>query len=118
MNFIGRFRRLTAVQRNTFLACFLGWSLDAFDCFILVFCLNALAVEFHVKVSEVSEGIFWTLAMRPVGAFLFGMMADRFGRPVDRPLGHCAGRRRSRRGLGHHAELLQQPQHGRRRSCG
>jgi SHS family lactate transporter-like MFS transporter len=80
MEFIGRFRRLTTVQRNTFIACFLGWSLDAFDFFILVFCLNALAGEFHAKVSEVSEAIFWTLAMRPVGAFLFGMMADRFGR--------------------------------------
>src|SRR5262252_2591458 len=80
MEFIGRFRRLTRVQRNTFIACFLGWSLDAFDFFILVFCLSALAGEFHAKVSEVSEGIFWTLAMRPVGAFLFGLMADRFGR--------------------------------------
>jgi SHS family lactate transporter-like MFS transporter len=76
----GRFRRLTPVQRNTFLACFLGWSLDAFDFFILVFCVSALAGQFHAKVSEVSEGIFWTLAMRPVGAFLFGLMADRFGR--------------------------------------
>ena len=76
----GRFRRLTPVQRNTFLACFLGWSLDAFDFFILVFCVTALAGQFHAKVSEVSEGIFWTLAMRPVGAFLFGLMADRFGR--------------------------------------
>ena len=80
MEFIGRFRRLTRVQRNTFIACFLGWSLDAFDFFILVFCLSALAGEFHAKVSEVSEGIFWTLAMRPVGAFLFGIMADRIGR--------------------------------------
>lgn len=80
MEFIGRFRRLTAVQRNTFIACFLGWSLDAFDFFILVFCVSALATEFHAKVSVVSEGIFWTLAMRPVGAFLFGIMADRFGR--------------------------------------
>jgi len=80
MEFIGRFRRLTGVQRNTFIACFLGWSLDAFDFFILVFCLSALAGEFHAKVSEVSEGIFWTLAMRPVGAFLFGIMADRLGR--------------------------------------
>ena len=80
MEFIGRFRRLTGVQRNTFIACFLGWSLDAFDFFILVFCLSALAGEFHAKVSEVSEGIFWTLAMRPVGAFLFGIMADRIGR--------------------------------------
>jgi len=80
MEMIGRFRRLSPVQRNTFVACFLGWSLDAFDFFILVFCVSALATQFHAKVSEVSEGIFWTLAMRPVGAFLFGMMADRFGR--------------------------------------
>jgi SHS family lactate transporter-like MFS transporter len=80
MEIIGRFRRLTAVQRNTFVACFLGWSLDAFDFFILIFCVSALATQFHAKVSEVSEGIFWTLAMRPVGAFLFGMMADRYGR--------------------------------------
>lgn len=80
MEFIGRFRPLTAVQRNTFIACFLGWSLDAFDFFILVFCLSALAGEFHATVSEVSEAIFWTLAMRPVGAILFGIMADRFGR--------------------------------------
>jgi SHS family lactate transporter-like MFS transporter len=77
---MGRFRRLTPVQRNTFVACFLGWSLDAFDFFILVFCVSALAGQFHAKVSEVSEGIFWTLAMRPVGAFLFGLLADRFGR--------------------------------------
>lgn len=80
MNIFGRFRSLTGVQRNTFLACFLGWSLDAFDFFILVFCVSALAGQFHAKVSEVSEGIFWTLAMRPVGAFLFGMMADKYGR--------------------------------------
>jgi len=80
MEFIGHFRRLTAVQRNTFIACFLGWSLDAFDFFILVFCLNTLASQFHTKVSVISEAIFLTLAMRPVGAFLFGMMADRFGR--------------------------------------
>lgn len=80
MEFIGHFRRLTAVQRNTFVACFLGWSLDAFDFFILVFCVNALATQFHTKVSTISEAIFLTLAMRPLGAFLFGMMADRFGR--------------------------------------
>src|SRR5215467_8989343 len=80
MEFIGRFRRLTGVQRNTFIACFLGWSLDAFDFFILILCINALATDFNVKVSAISQAIFWTLAMRPVGAFLFGMMADRFGR--------------------------------------
>jgi MFS transporter, SHS family, lactate transporter len=80
MEFIGRFRRLTAVQRNTFTACFLGWSLDAFDFFILVFCVNALAQQFHLKVSQVLEANFLTLAMRPVGALLFGAVADRFGR--------------------------------------
>lgn len=80
MEFIAPFRRLTPLQRNTFLACFLGWSLDAFDFFILILCVNALATQFHSRVSAISEAIFWTLAMRPVGAFLFGMMADRFGR--------------------------------------
>jgi len=71
---------LTPVQRNTFIACFLGWSLDAFDFFILVFCVSALATQFQAKVSAITEAIFLTLAMRPVGAFLFGLMADRFGR--------------------------------------
>jgi len=80
MEFIGRFRRLTPVQRKTFIACFLGWSLDAFDFFILVFCVSALAAQFHMKASEVLEANFLTLAMRPLGAFLFGMVADRYGR--------------------------------------
>jgi SHS family lactate transporter-like MFS transporter len=80
MELLGHFRRLTTVQRNTFTACFLGWSLDAFDFFILTFCVSAIAMQFHSKVSEVAEAIFVTLAFRPVGAFLFGLMADRYGR--------------------------------------
>src|SRR6202041_1815878 len=80
MEFLGHFRRLTPVQRNTFVACFLGWSLDAFDFFILIFCVNALAAQFQTKVSAIAEAIFLTLAMRPVGALVFGGMADRFGR--------------------------------------
>ncbi len=80
MEFVGHFRRLTPTQRNTFVACFLGWSLDAFDFFILIFCVNALAAQFQTKVSAIAEAIFLTLAMRPVGALLFGWMADRFGR--------------------------------------
>lgn len=82
MELIGHFRRLTPVQRNTFVACFLGWSLDAFDFFILTFCISALAAQFQTKVSSVTQAVFITLAFRPVGAFLFGLMADRFGRRV------------------------------------
>lgn len=80
MEILGHFRRLTPGQRNTFIACFLGWTLDAFDFFILVFCISALGSHFQQKVSTIAEAVFWTLAMRPVGAFLFGMMADRWGR--------------------------------------
>jgi SHS family lactate transporter-like MFS transporter len=80
MEFIEHFRRLTSRQRNTFIACFLGWSLDAFDFFILVFCVNALARQFQAAVSTISWAISLTLLMRPLGAFLFGRMADRFGR--------------------------------------
>jgi MFS transporter, SHS family, lactate transporter len=82
MEFLGHFRKLTPLQRNTFIACFLGWSLDAFDFFILTFCVSAIATQFQEKVSAVVAAVSLTLAMRPVGAFLFGMMADRFGRRV------------------------------------
>jgi SHS family lactate transporter-like MFS transporter len=74
------FRSLSSRQRHAFAACFLGWSLDAFDYFILVFCVSAVAADFRVARSEVVEALALTLAFRPVGAFLFGMMADRFGR--------------------------------------
>ena len=80
MNFWSHFRKLTPAQINTFVACFLGWALDAFDFFILIFCISAIATQFQAKVSAIAEAIFWTLAMRPVGAFLFGLMADRYGR--------------------------------------
>ena len=72
--------KLTPGQRNTFAACFLGWSLDAFDFFLLTLCLHAVADTFHVGLKQVAEAIFWTLAMRPVGALLFGGMAERYGR--------------------------------------
>jgi SHS family lactate transporter-like MFS transporter len=73
-------RALTPAQRRAFTACFLGWSLDAFDYFLLTYCLDAVAADFHVGLKTVAESLFWTLAMRPVGALLFGMLAERFGR--------------------------------------
>jgi SHS family lactate transporter-like MFS transporter len=74
------FRTLSSHQRHAFAACFLGWSLDAFDFFILVFCVSAIAGDFHAKPSAVAEALFLTLAFRPVGAFLFGALADKYGR--------------------------------------
>jgi SHS family lactate transporter-like MFS transporter len=80
VNLLAPFRTLTARQRHAFTACFLGWSLDAFDYFILVFCVSAIATDFRVAKSAVTEGLVLTLAFRPLGALLFGWMADRIGR--------------------------------------
>ena len=74
------FRSLTALQRRTFAACFFGWTLDAFDFFILTWCLQSVKADFHVDAVTVSKSIFWTLCMRPVGALLFGALAEKFGR--------------------------------------
>ena len=61
-------------------ASFLGWALDAFDFFLVVLCLTAIAAEFHKSDKEIAFSITLTLAFRPVGAFIFGLMADRYGR--------------------------------------
>ena len=65
---------------HTLLASFLGWALDAFDFFVLVFVLPAIAAEFHRSVADIAFTITMTLAMRPVGALIFGWCADRYGR--------------------------------------
>ena len=62
------------------LAGFLGWTLDAFDFFLVVFSLTAIAQEFHRTDAEIALSITLTLMFRPVGAFIFGLMADRYGR--------------------------------------
>ncbi len=70
----------TSEQKHVVAASFLGWTLDAFDYFLLVFVLKDIAAEFNTDVSNVTIAILLTLAMRPIGAFLFGRAADRWGR--------------------------------------
>jgi len=69
---------------HTLVASFLGWTLDAFDFFVLVFVLPAIAADFHRSVADIAFTITATLALRPVGALIFGWLADRYGR--RRPL--------------------------------
>lgn len=77
---VEQWRSLTGRQRNAFIACLLGWTLDAFDFFVLTYCISAIAADFHVGIEAVAEGLFWTLVMRPVGALAFGAMAEKYGR--------------------------------------
>ena len=67
-------------RNSALLAGFLGWTLDAFDFFLVVFCLTSIGHEFHKSDAAVALSLTLTLAFRPVGAFLFGLLADRYGR--------------------------------------
>jgi len=73
-------RGWSPAQKNTVIASYLGWTLDAFDFFLLVFVLKDVTKEFGVEESHVALAITLTLACRPLGAFIFGRLADRFGR--------------------------------------
>jgi len=73
-------KSLNREQRSAFLASFLGWTLDAFDFFLLTFVIADIAKDFSTGIPVVADAIFLTLAMRPVGAFIFGILAERFGR--------------------------------------
>jgi SHS family lactate transporter-like MFS transporter len=75
-------RAFTPNQRHAVVASYLGWTLDAFDFFILVFVLKDVAQEFGTDVTTVSVAITLTLAARPIGALLFGVAADRYGRRI------------------------------------
>jgi SHS family lactate transporter-like MFS transporter len=73
-------RGWTPAQKKVVVASYLGWTLDAFDFFLLVFVLTDVAKEFGVGRESVALAITLTLALRPLGAFVFGRLADRYGR--------------------------------------
>ena len=80
MSALAALRALDRTQRHTVAATFLGWTLDAFDYFLLVMVMPAVADAFHVPVSDVAFALLLTLAFRPLGALIFGRLADRHGR--------------------------------------
>src|SRR5467141_1622297 len=67
-------------HRAALFAGFVGWTLDAFDFFLVVVTLTAIAKEFHRTDKEIALSLALTLGFRPVGAFIFGLLADRYGR--------------------------------------
>ncbi|MGQ4514790.1 MFS transporter [Streptomyces sp. DW26H14] len=73
-------RGLTKDQRNAFIAAYLGWTMDAFDYFLVVLVYSEIADEFHVSLTDMAFLTTVTLIMRPVGAFIFGLWADKRGR--------------------------------------
>jgi SHS family lactate transporter-like MFS transporter len=71
---------LSPAARRTFIASFLGWTLDAFDFFLLTFVVSKIAADFNTGIVGVAGAITLTLACRPLGALIFGWIADRYGR--------------------------------------
>ncbi|MEO5938094.1 MAG: MFS transporter [Sphingomonas sp.] len=80
MSLATELKGLNRKQVHSIWASYLGWTLDAFDFFLLVFMLSAIAKEYGTDVKTVAEATFLTLAARPFGAFAFGWLADRYGR--------------------------------------
>ncbi len=77
---IAELRKLSRHQRAACIAGLLGWSLDAFDFFLMVFVMRSIAGDFHAQVKDVAFSLTLTLMFRPLGALFFGWLAERFGR--------------------------------------
>ncbi|MEO6848214.1 MAG: MFS transporter [Chthoniobacterales bacterium] len=80
MIILDELKALNKEQRAAFIASLLGWTLDAFDFFLMVFVMRSIAADFHTRVEDVAYAITLTLMCRPLGALFFGWLADRFGR--------------------------------------
>src|SRR3954447_1191158 len=80
MSIVSQFRGLPTDSRNAFISALLGWTMDAFDYFLVVLVYAEIAKDFHVSLTKMAFLTTVTLLMRPVGALLFGMWADRIGR--------------------------------------
>jgi len=80
MVIVDELRALNGPQRAAFFASLAGWALDAFDYFLLVFVLKDIARDFHADIAVANSAVFLTLIARPVGALVFGRLADRYGR--------------------------------------
>jgi SHS family lactate transporter-like MFS transporter len=80
MGSFSQLKSLNREQRAAFIAALLGWTLDAFDFFLMVFMFKAIAKDFGTTVKQVEFALILTLMFRPVGALLFGWLADRYGR--------------------------------------
>jgi MFS transporter, SHS family, lactate transporter len=74
--------KISSNSRNSFLAGFLGWTFDAFDFFVLTYVLAQVASDFHRSISDITLTLVASLLMRPIGALIFGLMADRYGRRI------------------------------------
>src|ERR1041384_1805826 len=70
----------TSDHRPAVVAGFLGWTLDAFDFFLVVMTLTAIGATFGKSDKDIAFTLLLTLGFRPVGAFIFGLIADRYGR--------------------------------------
>ena len=82
MSTSGALRGLTPQQRRTFIASFLGWTLDAFDFFLVIVTVPHIAKDFHSAIKDVAIAVTITLMLRPLGALVFGWFADKYGRRV------------------------------------